>query len=174
MRYLFILSGVVCLSFMLLPSCAPQPEQQAEPVVEEAPSTEADVEAIKAVNQQCLSAIKAGDLDTIVDLFTDDGVFMLPNEPTLTGKDAIKSRLQTDMDKFTFDESWASEEIVVFGDWAFDRGSSKVIMTPKEGGDSIEDNGKYIWIFKRQPDGNWRYARCIWNSDNPPPEEPTT
>jgi len=50
MRCLIIPSGVICLSFMLLSACAPQAEQQAEPVVDESTSTEADVEAIKRVN----------------------------------------------------------------------------------------------------------------------------
>jgi uncharacterized protein (TIGR02246 family) len=162
MRCLFILSGVVCLAFMLLPACAPRPEQQAEPVAEEAPSTEADVEAIKAVNEQCLAAINSGDLDTIVSLFTDDGVYMLPNEPPVIGKAPIKSRLQMDLDNFNFTETWSSEEIVVFGDWAFDRGTSKVTITPKQGGQPVEDVGKYIWILKRQSDGSWKYARAMW------------
>ena len=35
MRCLIILSGVICLSFMLLSACAPQAEQQAEPVADE-------------------------------------------------------------------------------------------------------------------------------------------
>jgi uncharacterized protein (TIGR02246 family) len=174
MKFLMILMGVVCLLFVLPPSCAPPPEEQVEPVAEEAPSTEADVEAIRGVNQQCLAAINSGDADTCPNLFTDDGVFMPPNEPMIIGKDAIRAWLQTAMDSFTFDNTWSSEEIVVFGDWAFDRGSSTSIITPKEGGESIKDAGKYIWILERQSDGSWKYARVIWNSDNPPPEEPTS
>jgi hypothetical protein len=56
MKHLIILSGVVCLSFMLLPSCAPQTEEQVEPVSEEAPSTEADVTAINSVDKKFLAA----------------------------------------------------------------------------------------------------------------------
>ncbi len=47
MKCLMFLMGVVCLA---LPACAPP--QQAEPVAEEAPSIEADVEAIKALFKQ--------------------------------------------------------------------------------------------------------------------------
>ena len=49
MKYLFILSGVVCLSFMLLPACAPQPEQPAEPAVGEATNREADIKEIESL-----------------------------------------------------------------------------------------------------------------------------
>ena len=174
MKHRFILSGVLCLSFMLLPACAPQPEQQAEPVAQETPNPEADEAAIKSVNEQCLAALNGGDVDAIVNFILDDAVFMPPNAAALVGKAAIQSWLQTATDTYTFDETWSSEEIVVFGDWAFDRGTSKVLMTSKAGGEPVDVTGKYIWIYERQADGNWKYARCIWNNDNPPPGEPTT
>ena len=174
MRYLIIFSGVVCLAFMLLPSCAPQTEEQVEPVAEEAPSTEADVEAINDVNRQCLEALNAGDMETYVSFFAQDVVWMPPNEPAVTGMGAIESWVRPLFDQFTYEETWSSEELVVFGDWAFDRGSYTMTATQKEEGEVVEDMGKHIYIFKRQPDGNWRYARLISNSDSPLPEEPTT
>ena len=48
------------------------PEELAEPTVEEAPSTEADVEAIRALLEKDASVIASGDLDGWIDLFTDD------------------------------------------------------------------------------------------------------
>jgi len=32
--------------------------------------------------------------------------------------------------------------------------------------------GKYVWVYRRQPSGAWKQARVIWNSDAllaPPP-----
>ena len=78
MRYPIILSGVVCLSLMLLPACAPQPEPQAEPVAEEAPSTEADLEAIRAIPKQWEAAYHSGNLEELMPLYAQDAVRLPP------------------------------------------------------------------------------------------------
>lgn len=43
----------------------------------------------------------------------------------------------------------------------------EIILTPKAGGKPMQDIGKFITIYERQPSGAWRMARDIWNSDNP-------
>lgn len=55
------------------------------------------------------------------------------------------------------------------GDWGFDRGTYHHTMTPKAGGAPISGNGKYLWLYQRQPDGSWKLSRVIWNSSDPPP-----
>ena len=59
------------------------------------------------------------------------------------------------------------EELRVVGDWAFERGGYTITLTPKVGGEAIQDVGKYITIYERRPDGSWLISRDIWNSDNP-------
>jgi len=62
------------------------------------------------------------------------------------------------------------EEVQPAGaEWAFERGTYTITLTPKTGGDPIRDVGKYITLYQRQADGSWRMARDIWNSNNPPP-----
>jgi len=61
-----------------------------------------------------------------------------------------------------------SEEIVVSGDWGFDRGTYRYTQTPKTGGDTVVKEGNYLWLARRESDGVWRYARIIWNTREPP------
>ena len=174
MRYLFILSGLVCLSFMLLPACAPQAEQQVEPVVDEATSTEADVEAIKRVNVDLINAFNAGDASAAVALVMDDAVDLPPNRPAVIGREAIRSFLQSDVDTFTMNFADEIVEVEVAGDLAVVWTNYTVTLTSKDDGEQIENNGKWLKVLKRQPDGSWKFSRNIWNSDNPPPEGPPT
>ena len=58
-----------------------------------------------------------------------------------------------------------TEEIIVSGDWAFDRGPYTVTFTPKAGGEPMRDSGRGMDFFKRQPDGSWKTYREIWNND---------
>jgi ketosteroid isomerase-like protein len=46
-----------------------------------------------------VAAANAGDAAAMAALFTDDGILMLPNEPSVIGKEAIRSHLQAHFDE---------------------------------------------------------------------------
>jgi ketosteroid isomerase-like protein len=94
---------------------------------------------------------------------------MSPNTPAVVGKEAIRSRLQPYFNQFTLRLTASPEEFEVAGDWAFERGTYASTSTPKAGGEPTEDKGKYLAIWKRQPDGSWKRHRGILNSDLPLP-----
>jgi len=39
-----------------------------------------------------------------------------------------------------------SQKIVVYGDWAFDRGTERYALTPKAGGAPIRKSGNYLYL----------------------------
>ncbi len=155
--------NLILLSLLLIAGCTP-----TEPV-EEASTTEADVEAINQLPATFAAALNAGDLDGIMAGFTDDAVRMPPNAPAIIGKESIRSLMQTNLEQNTYQLDNPPEEVQVSGDLAFARGTYTVTVTPKAGGESIQLEGKYLVIFQKQPDGSWKAARDIWNSNNPPP-----
>jgi uncharacterized protein (TIGR02246 family) len=169
MRCLTILLGVFYLSFMLLTACAPQAERQDEPVVEVSTRTEVDVEAIKKVNVDLISAFNKGDVPAAVALVTEDAVDLPPQRPAVIGREAIRSFLQSDVDRFTMNFSDEIVEVEIDGDLAVIWSNYTVTLTSKDDGEPIENNGKWLKVLKRQPDGSWKFSRNIWNSDNPPP-----
>jgi ketosteroid isomerase-like protein len=66
-------------------------------------------------------------------------------------------------EKFTVQVDYSSQEIVVFGDWGFDRGTERYTLTPKAGGAPIRKSGNYLYLYQRQEDGSWKQSRVIWN-----------
>ena len=58
-----------------------------------------DVAAIKRVIDHWVAAANAGDAVAGASLFTDDGILMLPNQPSVIGKEAIRSHLQAHFDE---------------------------------------------------------------------------
>jgi ketosteroid isomerase-like protein len=150
-------------------ACAPTADQA--PAADEAAATEADVEALKALEETVVAAFKAGEIDPMAALYPEDVVVLAPNQPALVGKNAVLAWLQGLYDQFTVDEFTSPvEEVVVADGWAFSRGVFAWTLSPKAGGEPVADSGNFIVIWRRAPDG-WKRARVIWNSDNPLPGE---
>ena len=120
-----------------------------------------------------VAALNIGDVDAWATAFANDGVQMPPNAPANVGRDNIQAWSGAFLSAFRAEFSLAPEEVQVTGaDWAFERGTYKITLTPKGGGDPIQDAGKYITVYQRQPDDRWAMARDIWNSNNPLPGMP--
>ena len=158
--------GKVVLLSVAIAFIACEPAAEA-PEPEEKPSMEADVEAIDELREQGVAAINGKDVEAYLALVTDDAVLMPPHESPAVGKEAIRSKFQALLDPFTPEVTASSEEVVVAGDWAFERYSFNLKLTPTEAGEPIEDSGQGVQIYRRQADGSWKIAYDIWNSNKP-------
>jgi len=129
-----------------------------------------EIEAAEALLDQWITAVNAGDIDGWSATLADDATVMPPNEPAVTGKEALGPwMVRTFFDPFNVQLRGSFDEAELAGDWVFARGSYELSLTPKNGGQVIEDSGKFVNIFKRQPDDSFKYAMVMWNSNNPPP-----
>jgi uncharacterized protein (TIGR02246 family) len=154
---------LLCFTF----GCQTAEEVAEEPVVDVA----ADIAAIKALLENNAVVISSEDLDGWLAQFTDDAIFMNPNAETLEGIEASRQYAQPFFEQFDNDMAITVDEIEVCGDWAFARWSFIWKFTPKAGGDTMQEEGKEIWILKRQADDSWKCSHIIWNTDSPPPPQ---
>ncbi len=132
----------------------------------------AERQAIDRVRDAHVAALNRGDADAWVALFTEDGVQMPPNASANVGRPMIRSWVEALLAPFRLEFALAVDEVRAAGAWAFERGTYRIALMPKAGGDALRDTGKYITIYERQPDGAWRMARDIWNSNHPSPGPP--
>jgi len=153
-------AAILLFVALTLSSCQPAAEQ-----------TEADVAAIQAAAKEWMPAVKAGDVARVVAMYTDDAVRMPPGAPAYAGKEAIEEAFRGFFEEFSSEGTWPTKEaeIVVADGWAFHRDTYTARHTPVAGGEVIEESGKVLVIWQKQPDGSWKHAREIWNRDNPPP-----
>jgi uncharacterized protein (TIGR02246 family) len=131
--------------------------------------SEIDLEAIDRVRGAHVAALNAGDAEAWAAQFTDDGVQMPPNAPVNVGRTMIGSWSRAFLDQFRLQFALEVDELRVLGEWAFERGGYTISLDPKAGGPRMRDIGKYITVYQRKAGDNWRMARDIWNSSNPPP-----
>jgi uncharacterized protein (TIGR02246 family) len=131
-------------------------------------TAKADIAAIDRVREAHVAALNQGDADAWAAVFSEDAVQMPPNAPANVGSAAIRSWGQAFLNQFGTQFSLSVEEVRLAGDWAFERGTYTIVLSPRGGG-TLKDVGKYITIYQRQPDGSWKTARDIWNSNQQSP-----
>lgn len=134
-----------------------------------APSLEADLAAIADFNRRYLQAINDGDIDALAALTTDDHLMLSPNRPPLAGKQALVDAMTSAFERTEIDETWTPIETVVDGDLAYQRGTYTVGARPKGSDAEMRTtSGSFLRIYRRQPNGEWRMTRDVFNTYAPP------
>src|SRR5512145_627937 len=77
--------------------------------------------AINAVRDREISALSSGVADSLVAVLAADAVVMPPNEPTLTGADAIRTWYENTIREFSAEGRYTNAQVTVAGDWAIER-----------------------------------------------------
>jgi uncharacterized protein (TIGR02246 family) len=118
-----------------------------------------DEEAIRGVVALWQSASRAGDVDTVLSLMTDDVVFLVAGRaPMNKAEFAAASRPPPGQRAPTIAGSSDIQEVVVAGDWAFLWTKLSVVVTPSDGGPPMERAGHTLTVFRKE-NGAWRLAR---------------
>ena len=133
---------------------------------------EADIESAKAaireLNRQWEKSFENHDAAGLVALFTEDCVRMPQGGPTTVGRPALEAAYRRD-----FAEVWKTqakvrlnaEEIIISGEYAFARGADTLVQV-QDGRQALGgETGKWLFIFRRQPDGAWKYHWITFNSN---------
>ena len=126
-----------------------------------------DIESINALLKEHIHAVNTSNTDLNLSGFTEDVVYMPPNVPALIGKSALKSLVDPFYEEFKAKIDMDPEETIVSGDWAFQWGSLNGHFHPIQGGDTTLLDSKFVYLYHRQPGGQWKIARDIYNSNTP-------
>lgn len=141
--------------------CAPQVDLEAEAA------------AIReATDVEWLEVGQAKDLDLWVSFHTDDASLLPPNAPIITGKEAIRAFVSKLISTPGWAASWQTTKVEVArsGDLAYSYGTQETTVDDAEG-NPVTDQQKWVAVWKKQPDGSWKCAVLILNSDGPPVSE---
>jgi uncharacterized protein (TIGR02246 family) len=110
------------------------------------------------VVEKWMAATKRGDQQAVLDLMTDDAVFLVAGQPPM-GKSAFASAsLRPSQARPTFDGASDIKEIYVEGSVGYLWSYLTVTVTPPGGGDPIKRAGHTLTVF-RKIGGRWLLAR---------------
>lgn len=115
-----------------------------------------DERAIRELVDTWMEASKAGDIETVLGLMTDDIVFMTPGREPF-GKEELRASFAT-MSGAKMNGRAEIREIRIHGDWAWIRNHIDLTVTQPTG-KSVHRSGYTLTILERGGDGKWRLAR---------------
>ncbi len=110
------------------------------------------------------AAFFRGDAAAIAQTYTEDAEWYVPDEPVIKGREAIarawKEQIGAGGNRLRIDVGEVEQQ----GDRAYEIG--RFAISGPDGG--VLAAGKYIVIWARQRDGEWKTSRDIFNWDIPP------
>jgi len=166
MRHLIV---SVCVILLLNLGCTPAVETSGQDI---------DLEAERAMLletdriQSEAYLTSETPLDTIFASFTDDARVLAPGIPMAEGWEAsreIFAKLEA-LPGYSLKVFPAIADVGGAADLGYTIGTYHMKL-PGSDGSIVEIDGKYLSIWKRQPDGNWKIAVDMFNADGPPVPE---
>lgn len=128
----------------------------------------ADTNAVAVVLQSYETALNAGDTDTIVGLYTNDGVFMPQHSPSQIGSEAVRAAYNNVFTAITLSVEFDVQEItMVSAEWAFARTNSAGTVTINATGQKNAEANQELFLFRKH-NGSWKIARYAFSTTNPP------
>ncbi len=125
-----------------------------------------ELAAIEELHRQDREAALKGDVETLLSLFTDDGIVIPSEGEIIKGKDALRKMLLQDQemmkDLTLVDYRQDFEEIEICGDLAIEWGFYRGEYLSGKKGEKITGSGKLMRILKRDTVGSWKVHRAIW------------
>ncbi len=126
---------------------------------------EADLAAIEKLHQADTAAARVHDIQTLITLWTDDGILFLPGREPIRGRAAIWQYLQEQLPesrKYEITEYLHRfEEIQVSGSWAYEWGTFSGTYHLQGGGPDLHERARLFRVLRRQDDGSWKCHRAI-------------
>jgi ketosteroid isomerase-like protein len=121
----------------------------------------ADMRVLTTATDVWMKAFNSGDAVTIAGLSSENGALLPPNGRAIVGRDAIYSFWKDLLADSKTTVELVNIETVVEGDYGYKAGRFELLDATT--GAPI-DQGKYIQIWKRSPQGTWELHRDMWNS----------
>ncbi|HEU4402821.1 MAG TPA: DUF4440 domain-containing protein [Candidatus Polarisedimenticolia bacterium] len=127
---------------------------------------------IREANGRLVEAFNRGDAAGVAALYDEEAAVLPPDQPTVNGRQAIEGFFAGLVTAGGRGLALEIADVQQSGDRAIERGGFRMTVQPP-GGQPIPQEGKYVVIWKRQPDGAWKVSVDIFNNNAPAAPTPS-
>lgn len=125
---------------------------------------------VKRNNRRFSQSIRTRDLAALEQLYAEDTILMPPNADMVRGSRGTREYWSAAIKMGLRNATLSTIEAQRCGDEIREIGSYRLSIIPDHR-KAYEDIGKYLTVWKEQPDGTWKLQKDIWNSDLPKKEK---
>jgi uncharacterized protein (TIGR02246 family) len=122
--------------------------------------------SVQSVLQSYEAALNSNDIDTILNLYGREPVFMPQHAPALVGRDAVRAGYEQVFATIKLDVRFTIHEVEEVGTWAWARTSSagrtRILAADAE----LAEGNNELFVFRRE-DGAWKIHRYLFSTNQP-------
>ena len=122
--------------------------------------------SIQSVLRSYEAALNANAIDTILDLYGSEPVFMPQHAPALVGRDAVRAGYEQVFATIKLDVRFEIHEVEEAGDYAWARTSSAGRTMILAAGAQVAEGNNELFIFRRE-NGAWKIHRYLFATTQP-------
>ena len=119
--------------------------------------------AIEEGNAKFGNAVRKGDGAAIAALYTEDATLLPPDSGPIKGRAGIEAFWKGGLSMGIKEAVLTTVDVSAAGDLAYEVGRFALKIQP-EGKGTIEQEGKYVVVWKKGPAAAWKLHVDIWNS----------
>lgn len=112
-------------------------------------------------------AFNRGDVAALAAMYDTGAVVLAPNAPPMHGRQNIEAFWAGAKQQGFKTVNLVVNSVELIGAHAIELGSYTLVVQPPGQGE-ITDRGKYMVVWRRQPDGTWKLYRDMFNTSMPP------
>ncbi len=120
--------------------------------------------AVRRLTQEWVLACNTRQLDELIELYAPDAVVLRSNLPPIRGTMALREFFYSTLEAGLGEVAVDPIRVDVMGDLAHEVGRYSALV-PGTAGKRREERGKYLWVFAKQTNGDWKLVSECWSSD---------
>ena len=107
-------------------------------------------------------ALNASDVQKVLSLYTENGVFMPSGAPTTIGREQVLEAYEFVFKNIQLSIEFYIDEIEVVGSYAFARSTSSGTTLIHATGETVPEENREIFVLKQEGD-SWKIDRYMFN-----------
>jgi ketosteroid isomerase-like protein len=124
---------------------------------------------LRDLDAEWAKAAATKDVELTISYYSDNAIVLPPNATSAATKEAIRDGWKEMFASPGFVITWQPTKVQVgkAGEMAWVSGTYELTMNDASG-KPINDRGKYLEVWEKQTDGNWKCSADMWNSNLAP------
>jgi uncharacterized protein (TIGR02246 family) len=155
----WMLYATLMISIM---ACKTENKMQSQNSTQNSKNKTMETSAIEKLLFSYRDALNASDVSRVLPLYTEDGVFMPSNAPTAAGQEQVKAAYEFVFKAIQLHIEFYIDEIVLHGDYAFARTTSKGTTLIHATGETVPEENRELFVLQKA-NGQWKISRYMFN-----------